>query len=129
MDRVLTRPRLSTAVLFAILAVVVAGTLLLNPAPLRHRHNQLSGLTYEVRPADHRGRVTLIVTSVADAGAAARAVSPPATSSTESTDALSPRPPRSARRCGATAIKASCFVFAMSARTAIHIFPQIAGPA
>ena len=73
MDRVLTRPRLSTAVLLAILAMVVAGALLINPAPLRHRHNQLSGLTYEVRPAGHRGPVTLIVTSVADAGAAARA--------------------------------------------------------
>ncbi|HTM96991.1 MAG TPA: PDZ domain-containing protein [Croceibacterium sp.] len=65
-------PRPSTAVLLAVLAVVVAGALLLNPAPLRHRHNQLSGLTYEIRPASHRGPVTLIVTSVADEGAAAR---------------------------------------------------------
>jgi S1-C subfamily serine protease len=73
MDRVSTNPRLSTAVLLAILAMVVAAALWLNPASRRHRHDQLSGLTYEVRPAGRRGPVTLIVTSVADEGAAARA--------------------------------------------------------
>ena len=73
MNRAAFWPRLSTAELLAILALVIALALWLNPAPRRHGRNQLSGLTYEIRPANHRAPLTLIVTSVADEGAAARA--------------------------------------------------------
>lgn len=73
MTRAAFRPRLSTAALLALLALVIALALWLNPASRHHGRDQLSGLTYEIRPAHHRAPVTLIVTSVADGGAAARA--------------------------------------------------------